>query len=405
MCEPTSDLNLWIEDFLRKRRFSKYELELIGNTTKGDGYLGEVAFVKVLTGIGRQEEKTYNLVIKSAKKSDELRKKTPIKEVFEREMFMYNSVFPAFLSLQKENAVEDLFMKFAKCYSVYKEPQREAILLQNLKHLGYEIHDRTKPQNLDHALCVFTNYGKFHALSLAMKKQHPELYSKLTKDMSDLLLNFIIQANMLDNMTDTYKAALEKLKKDDEKAYKKLANVDQDMIKMNLTKIRDPKDGLSVILHGDCWNNNMMFKYQDASKKKPTDMVFLDFQLSTVGSPIYDLSYYLYSIADENLLKYHDLLLQTYHRSLVSFLRELKEESINISLEDIKRHWIEYGKFGLTMAALIVKVELSEVDEVVDIAEVAEAGDLNDTFNVEIKNMDDYDSRMKAGFRHYASLV
>ncbi|CAG9772707.1 unnamed protein product [Ceutorhynchus assimilis] len=407
MCDTKpNDLNVWVEDFLRKRRYSKYELELAGNTSKGDGYLGEVTFVKVLTGIGREEEKIYNLVIKSAKKSDALRKKTPIKEVFDREMFMYSKVFPEMKQFQLERSTEAPFMKFAKCYSVFNENQKEAIILQNLKYLEYDLHDRKVPQNLEHVLFVFENYGKFHAISMAMKKQTPELFEKLTENMDDLLSKFFIQTNMIDGLVKKFRDNLDLLKTENGVTYKKLSHFDKGFIEKVLVKERKPSDGIFALLHGDCWNNNMMFSYRDdASKQKPKDMMFLDFQLSTLGSPIYDLSYYLYAVADEKILKNFDLILGTYHKSLTSFLKVLNEFSYNITYEDIKRHWIEYGGFGVVMAGLIIPIELSDAEEVVDLAEEVESGDLSQAFNSSIKNKQEVENRIKAVFNHYASLL
>lgn len=134
-------------------------------------------------------------------------------------------------------------------------------------------------------------------------------------------------------------------------------------------------------------------------------MVFLDFQLSCLGSPIYDLAYYLYSVADEALLKHHDWLLQTYHRSLTNYLEALNETSYDITIEDLRRHWAEYGKFGLAMAPFIIKVELAESDEVVDLAECAEAGGIDDAFNVQLKNTDAFNSRVKAVLKHFATFL
>lgn len=260
MCDSrSSNLNIWISDFVKQRRFSKYELELTGHSAKGDGYLGEVTFVKLLTKNGGKDEKTYNLVIKSAKKGDQIRKQTPLKEVFEREMFMYQQIFPAFKAFQLEQKVQDIFQKFAKCYSVSKENHQEAIILQNLKCLGYEVYDRKKPQNLDHVMFVFDCYGKFHALSLGMKLLQPDLYRKLTCKMTDLLAKFVVQAGMVKHVTEGYHKAINLL---DHFSVNKLPELDEAAVKNILYKSQHPEDGLSVILHGDCWNNNMMFKYQ-----------------------------------------------------------------------------------------------------------------------------------------------
>ncbi|KAL1501073.1 hypothetical protein ABEB36_006471 [Hypothenemus hampei] len=409
MCatKTEDDLNLWIEDFLKKRRYSKYELELTGNSSKADGYLGEVTFVKVLTGIGREEEKIYNLVVKSAKKSAELRRQTPIKDVFEREMFMYSKVFPAFKAFQQEHHLERPFMKFAKCYSVFNENQREAIILQNLKYLEFNVHDRKTSQDLEHVLLTFSNYGKLHALSLAMKKQKPKIYDNLTRNMTDLLAKFIVQANMLDVMSELFRDCLDLIKNDaDKSVYKKLEYFkEREELEKALHKIPNPSDGFSVILHGDCWNNNMMYYYNENSNGTPQDIMFLDFQLSSVASPIYDLSYYLYAVADGEVLKHFDLILETYLTSLNGFLDELQETSYNITMEDLKRHWREYGKFGLAMCPFILKIELSEEEEVVDFAESAEAGNIAATLTTELKHREVFNTRLRAVFKHYASLL
>lgn len=255
------DLDVWMRDFIKQRRHSRYELENTSSNSKGEGYLGDIMYVKVLTGIGKETEKTYHLVIKSAKQSDKLRETSPIKEVFDREIFMYAEVFPAFERFQLKNDVSQPFRKFAQCFNVCKENRREAIIFQNLKHLGYDVHDRKVPQNLHHATCIFDNYGKYHALSLAMKKQTPEVFRNLSEHMSDLLYEFVIKANMLDGMYDTFKEGLDLVKDDDAATYRKLARFDKEALRNALSKVKKPDDGLYAILHGDCWNNNMMFKY------------------------------------------------------------------------------------------------------------------------------------------------
>lgn len=79
-----ADLENWIEDMMNKRGIYKYELDISGSSVKGDGYLGLVTFVKVIANRETKEEKNYELVIKSAKRGEELRKQTPIEECYSR---------------------------------------------------------------------------------------------------------------------------------------------------------------------------------------------------------------------------------------------------------------------------------------------------------------------------------
>lgn len=78
------DIENWIEDVMNKRGIFKYKIDIAGSTMKGDGYLGLVNFVKVIASNSKEKEIVYNLVVKSAKKGDELRKHTPIQECYLR---------------------------------------------------------------------------------------------------------------------------------------------------------------------------------------------------------------------------------------------------------------------------------------------------------------------------------
>lgn len=79
-----NDLENWIEEVMNKRGIFKYKIDMAGSTVKGDGYLGLVNFVKVMVNNGKDKDKVYDLVIKSAKEGDELRKMTPIQECYFR---------------------------------------------------------------------------------------------------------------------------------------------------------------------------------------------------------------------------------------------------------------------------------------------------------------------------------
>lgn len=84
MSASRNDIENWIEDVMNKRGIYKYKIDIAGSTVKGDGYLGLVNFVKVIASNGKEKEKIYNLVVKSAKTGEELRKHTPIQECYLR---------------------------------------------------------------------------------------------------------------------------------------------------------------------------------------------------------------------------------------------------------------------------------------------------------------------------------
>ncbi|RZB84913.1 EcKinase, DUF1679, and/or APH domain containing protein [Asbolus verrucosus] len=384
---------------MKTLNISDYKVDIGGNTAKGDGYLGEITFLKVST-----TRKDYNLVIKSAKKSEELRRQTPVKDAYDREIFFYRAIFPILNEFQLQKCVEKPFVNVPKCYSLSTEDTKEAIILQNLKTVGFELHDRKQPMNMDHILLVFRQYGRFHGLSLALRHRKPSVFKSMTKNLTDIMGKFIMQAQML----DVFYKEFDNLKKvlEDEgqmEALKKYDGFEKEFESI-LINMSDENTVPSVITHGDCWNNNFMFKYQGDDKSKPTDMRFLDFQLSRVGSPVIDLSYFLYSCADEEVLKNFDSILKVYHSSISDCLSELGcDPETAFPFKKLKEHWREYGKFGLVMCLFLLKITLCDSNEAPDLMETAEKGeDFAESFNLKIQNQDVYNKRVMDVYLHYA---
>ena len=87
---------------------------------------------------------------------------------------------------------------------------------------------------------------------------------------------------------------------------------------------------LACVVHGDYWNNNMLFKYADGLTNIPISLRMLDFQLSRIGHPLSDVLYFLYtSTMPETRQKDMLVLLRYYYDTLTTDLRLL-----GISLDD-----------------------------------------------------------------------
>ncbi|KAK9712055.1 Ecdysteroid kinase-like family [Popillia japonica] len=79
---------------------------------------------------------------------------------------------------------------------------------------------------------------------------------------------------------------------------------------------RDYINEYSILTQGDCWCNNMMFKYPAEGPKYPTDIMLIDWQLLRQASPVFDISYFFYTIASEDALNNLDDYLRIYHEEL-----------------------------------------------------------------------------------------
>lgn len=393
-----NNINNIIKQIMLNDGVTKYDINFEGNTLKGDGYLGEIAFVTVNTNL----KKKYNFVIKTAKESDALRETTPVQLAYEREIHIYKNIFPRLEKFQKEKNIKRPFYPAPKMYFSRNETKKETLVLKNIKEMGYTLWDRKKVINLDHALAVFKNYGKWHALTLSFQKHHPEEFSALTSNMKGVMYQFFTISHMDQLMEMRYEHFVEILRhKYENDLAEKFMKMKNDLLKYVIA-LPDKGDPV-VLVHGDCWVNNMMFLYGGSDRSTPTDMYFLDFQLSYVTSPILDLSYFLYATGDQTIFRHFDFLLQAYHSSLCTFASELGTNAEDIfTFEQLKEQWKKFGMFGVLMSTVVVKMELSDEDEALDLVGTAEGdGDFAKALTTPIKNEQIFEQRVLDVLVHF----
>merc|ERR1719481_516730 len=94
-----------------------------------------------------------------------------------------------------------------------------------------------------------------------------------------------------------------------------------------------PDFHVETILHGDPWFNNMLFKYNE--EQMVEDVVFIDFQMMSFGSPTDDLTYFLSSSVTGDLMKkYKDHLLTLYHTKFCSLVELLGNKEKIMDMEE-----------------------------------------------------------------------
>lgn len=184
------------------------------------------------------------------------------------------------------------------------------------------INQQSEQITADHVGLVMQCLGRFHAISFALKDQQPEKYEELT---------FILKAPIISREFPSQRELLKRQKScvinsvSGEEDANLLATVKR-LFKKEPADIamdcNDPRQigTAMVISHGDAWQNNFIFRYDNNGK--PVEVSLLDWQLSYMSTPIYDISLFLFCSITKDLRNTHyDTFLKIYHESLSAHIR------------------------------------------------------------------------------------
>ncbi|RZC41104.1 EcKinase, DUF1679, and/or APH domain containing protein, partial [Asbolus verrucosus] len=331
------------------------------------------------------------------KRSQALRENSPVKEAFINEIYIYKTILPIFTQFQRDKGIEDPFNSVPKCYGSHTTEDMEIIVFENLKKNGYVLWNKRKPLTRKHINMVVKEYGKFHAISVAMRDQQPEKFEKLAKRLHDTFKKFVEKGNMETLFGTAIQDVYDALQNDlDDIILSKWKNFRQ-QINFVFKELMQNVNGLTVVTHGDCWNNNFMF-YSDVDNiDLPSEVAILDWQISKLSSPIFDLSYFLFACISKDDIEDLDIVLNEYYQSFSNYLRRLgSDPEVLYPLNKFLSEWKQFSKFGIFMSSLVMKICSVDVDEVPDIVETAEKGqDFSKAFLFTVRDKTNLRNRMR----------
>lgn len=243
-------------------------IALAAGSNKGDNYIGVVFRAQAEC---RRTGKKLNVIVKLPPQNEARRNQFFARPSFEREITFYTEIYPMMAELQREKGINlaadegsEAFSQIPHCYRTCLVEFEEAILMDDLKDLGFEMFDRHQEQKFEHFELMMKTLGRFHALSFALKDQHPERIAPY-KDMVELFTTREDDASMEQWFSMLITRTMETLDQESEpevyeKTKKALDGRFMEMVKELTTgKLAEP---YAVICHGDCWNNNMLFKHE-----------------------------------------------------------------------------------------------------------------------------------------------
>ncbi|MPC68183.1 hypothetical protein E2C01_062380 [Portunus trituberculatus] len=131
-----------------------------------------------------------------------------------------------------------------------------------------------------------------------------------------------------------------------------------DIFKQGLKK----SDKFNALNHGDCWNNNILFRYDETGA--PVEVMLVDLQGMRMASVAADLSYFLYSSFTGGVRKSNlKFFMETYYDSFCSVLRAA-QVPIPFSLEELIVEFRNKMILGCISGMILAPIVLSEEEDV-----------------------------------------
>ncbi|CAH1406876.1 unnamed protein product [Nezara viridula] len=296
--------------------------------------------IKAILGNGRIAKKS--LIIKLCTVTGEFQSKFNGKyDTFKTETMMYDTLTKIEYLMEEFEDTEDILW----CKMVHHIPY-SCIVLEDLKARGFRMAERTQFYDLDHALLAVHSLGRYHGMfkTLETRGLSPQgLKTWYLFDSEEMhayfyydLVGLVEAVKRLWNPSWT--PIVEKIKITKTELHERLKTFKElDQTKFNVTN------------HGDCHKNNILIKYD--WDKKPIAMRFVDFQLVHYGSPCTDLTYMLYLAVDPCVRRDNfDLILKTYHNSLVNTLDKYNFQGNKPDMEEIRNGMEKYSFMGLILS-------------------------------------------------------
>ncbi|KAF5292327.1 hypothetical protein FQA39_LY03361 [Lamprigera yunnana] len=356
----------FIDNIIRSLNINEYRIGFSHATKPGDNWLSVIYKVEVDEISENVDNRSLALILKVAPQDEKFRTMFPIESLFNREIYIYKNVLPEFIRIQEENHIKSLFNPFAMYYNGTDINNKEVLIMEDLKVLGFQSLNHRVSIDYNQALMVIKALGKLHAISFAIRDQKPNLFNEFCVNTEEQFYNGtmyepvteILKNNgtkiiqRLENANSSYTNTFKKL-------FATLPTIVNTIVQSQLS------ENYSVICHGDYETRNFLFKYNKDGGEVPTDLRLIDWQTSFLGSPIHDISFLFFLCTDKQLRnKYYHTLLDEYYITFSTFLTELGSNSEKMFPRDVfEEHLRKFSIFGLFCCIWCLSLNTKEPDE------------------------------------------
>lgn len=235
------------------------EIVLGEESKKGDGVIAVINRFIFAGTDSKNNIRSRHLILKTAPVHEIYRTSSPIHEMYENEIYAYETVLPTLRKINEEFGLK--FVNYPICYRTNLEENREYLVLEDLNTRDFKLWDKRKTMDDDHLHLVLENLAKFHAASICIKKKRLDVWEKLTADLNGAWKTFFGRTEFCDAIIDMAKT-LDFLFEDKEDVLERFKMFRDTEMKEFLRDFCNRIDSDSVIVHGDLWSNNILFRYE-----------------------------------------------------------------------------------------------------------------------------------------------
>lgn len=267
---PDRTKKIVYEILTEQLKTNDYTIEISDGANAGDNYLGVVYRVKAIVNKNKQrndKREELSIIVKIPPANQYRREQFFAREAFTRETLTYTEILPVLKKFQltKDKKIENGFYEYPVCFKNSIVEFEEALFFEDLNVSGFKMYNRHIEASYPLSKLIMETLGKLHAVSYAIKDQEPEILEPY-KNMVDMLISRQNNVSLAACFKKITERALETLDPETDKEL--LVKLHEFLKRPYLEILGDYIDGnrsepYSVITHGDCWNNNILFKLDE----------------------------------------------------------------------------------------------------------------------------------------------
>lgn len=270
---------------------------------------------------------------------------------FQKEIDVYTLVIPNAEKLLEECA-QGKYQPYApKCYYTYNGPPASVIVMEDLEESGFKTAKHSGGLDINHCLLAINTLASYHAASAV-------LYARDSNKMEALETSLYTE-DMRRDVKKLFDPTLRNLAFESEtwpeckgEISSKLHQLISHSFDYLLDSLKTDEKDFKVLTHEDIRLNNILFRYSDEGEK-PTEVRYVDFQLSQWTSPVIDLSYFIIANAAVDIVLEPKIIIEEYYKKLCETLKMLGHSHLCPSKEYLYDQYNKRSKFGVIVGLVV----------------------------------------------------